>query len=136
MRLWSRRRRPIVGQQLTAAIWPSAVASVLIVSGLERGELPAHYRTDVGYLADTRTAQVEFARGFQGTSFRTADKYRLRVIELRGGTSYTREKWNPTGGVGLNVSRRLALDVAADGTTANAERERGTAVALSLRINP
>jgi hypothetical protein len=38
--------------------------------------------------------------------------------------------------VGLNVARRLSLDVAAYGATANAERERRTAVDLSLRINP
>jgi hypothetical protein len=41
-----------------------------------------------------------------------------------------------TAGVGLNLGRRLSLDVAAYGTMANAERERRTAVALSLRINP
>ena len=53
-----------------------------------------------------------------------------------GGAFYGREKWNPTVGVGLSMGKRLALDLAAYGTTANAERERRTALAVSLRINP
>ncbi len=100
-----------------------------------RMQLPVDYRADVGYVAENWTAQAEFARGFQGNSLRTGYEHRLRGVEVRGGAFYTREKWNPTVGVGLNVGRRMSVDLAAYGTTANAERERRTAVAVSLRIN-
>jgi hypothetical protein len=56
-------------------------------------------------------------------------------FDLRGGAAYSRELWNPTAGIGLNLGQRLSLDMAAYGTTANAERERRMAFAFSLRIN-
>ena len=101
-----------------------------------RTELPVDYRLDAGYLAGKWEVQTEYSSGFQGNSFRAGYERDLGVVEVRGGAFYGREKWNPTVGVGLSMGKRLALDLAAYGTTANAERERRTAVAVSLRINP
>ena len=104
--------------------------------GRVRTELPVDYRLDAGYLAGKWEVQTEYSSGFQGNSFRAGYERDLGVVEVRGGAFYGREKWNPTVGVGLSMGKRLALDLAAYGTTANAERERRTAVAVSLRINP
>jgi hypothetical protein len=97
--------------------------------------LPVDYSANAAYAAEGWTAQAEYARGFQGTSLRAGYEYRLGRIDLRGGAVYSRELWNPTAGVGLNLGERLSFDVAAYGTTANAERERRMALAFSLRIN-
>jgi hypothetical protein len=54
---------------------------------------------------------------------------------LRGGARYSFSRWNPTVGAGFDMSRRFSVDVAAYGTSANIERTRQTAVAVSLRFN-
>ena len=54
---------------------------------------------------------------------------------MRGGAAYSREMWNPSGGVGLNLSSRVALDVAVYVNAANVERTRNPAIAVSLRLN-
>jgi hypothetical protein len=100
-----------------------------------RVELPKDYHVNGGYHADAWSVVSEYVHGFQGNSVRGGVEYRARPIELRGGGVYSREKWNPTGGVGLNLSPRVGLDVAVFGVTANAARERRTAFAVSLRIN-
>ncbi len=48
---------------------------------------------------------------------------------------YSRQLWNPSAGVGINMGQRLALDVAMYGNAANIERKRHPAIAVSLRIN-
>jgi hypothetical protein len=100
-----------------------------------RVELPKDYHVNGGYHADRWTVMSEYSHGFQGDSVRGGAEYRASAIELRGGGVYSREKWNPTGGVGLNLSPRFGVDVAMFTTTANAARERRTAFAVSLRIN-
>ena len=55
--------------------------------------------------------------------------------DVRGGAGYSRELWNPSVGVGLNMSDRVALDVAVYGNSANVERKRNPAIAVSLRFN-
>jgi hypothetical protein len=100
-----------------------------------RVELPKDYHVNAGYHADLYSVMAEYGHGFQGDTLRGGAEYRAGVIELRGGGVYSREKWNPTGGVGLNFSPRVGLDVAVFGTTANAARERRAAFAVSLRIN-
>ena len=62
-------------------------------------------------------------------------EYRFGTLELRGGAGYTREMWNPAGGVGFNISERFGLDVAVYGNAANVERKRHAAIAASLRFN-
>ena len=100
-----------------------------------RVELPKDYHVNGGYHADRWSVISEFVHGFQGNSVRGGAEYRAGAIELRGGSVYSREKWNPTGGVGLNLSPRVGLDVAMFGIAANAARERRAAIAVSLRIN-
>jgi hypothetical protein len=100
-----------------------------------RVELPKDYHVNGGYHADSWSVMSEYAHGFQGDSLRGGAEYRAGLVELRGGGVYSREMWNPTGGVGLNLSPRVGLDVALYGTAANAARERRAAVAVSLRIN-
>jgi len=100
-----------------------------------RVELPKDYHVNGGYHADLWSVMTEYAHGFQGDSLRGGAEYRAGAIEFRGGGVYSREKWNPTGGVGLNFSPKVGLDVAMFGTTANAARERRAAFAVSLRIN-
>ena len=100
-----------------------------------RVELPKDYHVNAGYHADQYSVIGEYAHGFQGNTLRGGVEYRPGMIELRGGGVYSRELWNPTGGVGLNFSPKVGLDVALYSTTANAARERHAAVALSLRIS-
>lgn len=100
-----------------------------------RVELPVNYVGDVAYDSDGWSAVAQVGHGFQGASLRGGLEWRLDRLELRGGARYSREQWNPTGGIGLNLSQRVSLDVAAFGTTANAERKRQTAIAVSFRFN-
>lgn len=103
--------------------------------GDTRVELPVDYRGNVAYYSDNWSAATEVGHGFGGTSFHGGLEHRLGPIELRGGVRYTFSRWNPTVGVGFDLSRRFAVDVAAYGTNANIERTRHTAIAVSLRIN-
>ncbi len=64
-----------------------------------RVELPVDYRANAGYRASTWSAVGELGRGFQGTSFHGGYEYRFTAIELRGGALYTRDEWQPTGGI-------------------------------------
>lgn len=100
-----------------------------------RVELPKDYHVNGGYHADSWSVMSEYAHGFQGDSLRGGAEYRAGLVELRGGGVYSREMWNPTGGVGLNFAPRVGLDVALYSTATNAARERRAAVAVSLRIN-
>ena len=99
-----------------------------------RVELPTSYATDVAYHADRWTAVTEYAHGFQGHNFRGGLEYRIRSVELRGGARYSRDRWHPSAGAGFNLTPRFAVDAAVFGTSANIERRRDTAVAVSLRF--
>jgi len=100
-----------------------------------RVELPVDYRANVGYNMERWTAVAEFGRGLQGKSFHAGGEIRLGTIDVRGGAGYSRELWNPAAGVGWNMSDRLALDVAVYANSANVERKRNPAIAVSLRFN-
>jgi hypothetical protein len=100
-----------------------------------RVRVPVDYRANVAYYSDVWSAAAEAGHGFGGTSFHAGLERRYGRIELRGGARYSFDKWNPTGGVGFDLSRRVSLDVAAYGTNANIERTRHTAIAVSIRFN-
>ena len=100
-----------------------------------RVELPVDYRGNVTYRADTWTGIVEAGKGYGGNSLHGGYEYRFSAIAVRGGGMYTRQQWNPSGGVGFNMGARTALDVAVYGNAANVERKRRPAVAVSLRFN-
>jgi hypothetical protein len=98
-------------------------------------ELPHDVRAYAGFRTGSGTFVGDLGRGFQGTSFHGGYEHNLGVIDVRGGALYSRETWQPTGGIGVNVGRRLSLDLAMYGTSTNVERERKAAVAVSLRYN-
>ncbi len=99
-----------------------------------RVELPLDYRANAGYRAEQWRVRAEYGHGFQGTSFHGGAERSIGRIDLRGGALYSRARWEPSGGIGLNVTRRIAIDLAGYGTRANVERVRRLAIAFSLRI--
>ena len=66
--------------------------------------------------------------------YRIGTERHIGSIDLRGGAVYGRSMWNPTGGLGVRVTRRLAVDLGGYANTANIERKRRPAVAVSLRL--
>jgi len=119
---------PFLGDSTFLETVPVPVADARI-------ELPVNYRGNVGYNAERWSAIAEAGKGFGGNSLHAGYEYRFGVLEVRGGAGYTREMWNPAGGIGLNMSPRVALDVALYGNSANIERKRHPAIAASLRFN-
>lgn len=111
------------------------IESPTTVLGDVRVELPVDYRGNVGYHLDRLSLLAEVGRGLNGGSVRGGVEYRMGGVELRGGAYYVRERWQPTGGIGFNLGRRLGLDVATYWTVANVEREPRQVIAASLRIN-
>ena len=103
--------------------------------GEVRVELPIDYRGNVGYSVERWAAIAEVGRGLQGKSFHGGGELRFGTVDVRAGAAYSREMWNPSGGVGLNLSPRVALDVALYANSANVERKRNPAIAFSLRLN-
>jgi hypothetical protein len=101
-----------------------------------RVKLPVDYRGDLVYNANRWSAVGKVGHGFGGGSFHGGMEWHANGrLELRGGTRYTLEKWNPTFGAGLNISRKISFDVAAFGTNANVERKHQIAIAASIRFN-
>ena len=100
-----------------------------------RVELPVDYRGNISYDTGNWSATAEAGHGFGGGSFHGGYEHRFGRFEARGGARYTFSMWNPSGGIGIDMSRRFSLDVAAFGTTTNIERKRQLAIAASIRIN-
>jgi len=100
-----------------------------------RVELPVDYRGSVTYRADDWSVSADAGHGFGGGSFHGGVERRFGRLEARGGARYTFGMWNPTGGIGVDLSRKVSFDVAAFGTTTNIERTRQLAIAASVRIN-
>jgi len=99
-----------------------------------RVELPVDVKANLAYNAPDWGAVTEVGHGYNGTSFRAGYEQRLGSIVLRGGGRYVNERWEPTGGIGFNLSSKFGIDVAAFGTSANFERKRHVAIATSLRF--
>jgi len=99
-------------------------------------KLPARYSGNVGYHATTWSVLADLVYGFEDFSFHGGTEYRLSRLEFRAGSSFSRDSWHPTGGFGLNLTRRLSIDVALFSTNANVEGVPKLAFATSLRINP
>ncbi len=98
-------------------------------------KLPVEYVANGGYSRESWSAVAEVANGFQGTSLHGGFEYRFRRVQLRGGGRYGLDRWHPAGGIGLNLTERVCLDVAAFGTTTNIERKMRPALAVSFRFN-
>jgi len=104
-------------------------------TGAARVELPVRYSCGGGYNADKWAIDSEMSRGLQGNEFHGGGEYRLGHLALRGGSRYSREQWNPVGGLGFNLTKNFGVDVAAFSTATNIERVRKVAMAVSLRFN-
>jgi hypothetical protein len=100
-----------------------------------RVELPVEYTGHVAYQRGAWTAASEIAHGFEGTRFHAGLERKLGRFGLRGGAAHALDRWHPSGGVGLDLSERVSVDVALFGTTTNIERQLRPAVAVSLRLN-
>jgi hypothetical protein len=111
------------------------VASVTIPVPDAQVELPVDYRANIGYDGGSWSATAEAGHGFGGASFHVGLEQRIGRLEARVGARYTFSMWNPTAGIGLDLSRKVALDVAAFGNATNIERKRQLAIAVSIRIN-
>jgi hypothetical protein len=111
------------------------IESVEVAAPDVRVELPVDYRGNVTYDAGNWSATVQAGHGFGGGSFHGGYEHRFGRLEARGGARYTFGMWNPTAGIGVDLSRRRSFDVAFFGTSTNIERKRQLAIATSFRIN-
>jgi hypothetical protein len=100
-----------------------------------RVELPVDLRANVTYTGDGWLGVVEGGHGFGGASFRAGLEQRLGSFEARGGIRYSYSMWNPAGGVGVDLTRKVSLDIAVFSAATNIERRRQAAIAVSIRIN-
>ena len=99
-----------------------------------RVELPVDVKAHGAYNAGPWMAIGEFGHGYNGTSFRGGYEQRFDRVQLRGGARYIKERWEPTGGVGYNLSDRFGVDVGLFSTSANLERERHLGIRVFLRL--
>ena len=100
-----------------------------------RVELPVDTNGNVGYNGNSWAALVQVGHGFQGNTFHGGIEKRIGPIALRGGARFSKKLWHPAAGIGLNLTKRLGIDVAAFDTTSNIQEERRAVFAVSLRIN-
>ncbi len=98
-------------------------------------KLPVRYVGDVGYSFGQWSVVGEGSQGFQGFKFHGGVERKISFIDLRGGLRYAQDLWHPTGGVGLNFTRKLSIDVAAFSNGSNIEHLRKVSIATSLRLN-
>jgi hypothetical protein len=106
-------------------------------------EPPVEYVGSTCYHADrwqvagevgVRTSSYAPDEGRLGkTWFHTGFEYRFGLLEPRAGAYYSRGRWTPAAGLGLNFGK-FGLDVAAYSNDANVEHKRHPSIALSLRI--
>jgi hypothetical protein len=99
-----------------------------------RVKLPVDVRGNASYDAGPWMAITEFGHGFNGGSLRLGYEHRLARVQLRGGARYIKERWEPTGGGGYNFTDHFGVDVGLFSTSANLERQRHLAIAVSLRL--
>jgi hypothetical protein len=96
-------------------------------------ELPVVTSGSFGFDAGDWAFAADALHGYNGNSFHGGVERRFGLAAVRGGARYSRERWDPTYGVGFG--RRVAVDVAVFGTHSNLQDKRQTAIAVSLRIN-
>lgn len=99
-------------------------------------EVPIDYRVNAAHHLDGWSVIADAGRGLNGGFLHAGVERRSRRVELRGGIRFSNDMWNPSGGIGLNVTERFGVDVAAFGTTANVEEMRQLGLAFSLRFAP
>jgi hypothetical protein len=97
-------------------------------------KLPVQYAGGAAYTAKRWTGRGQIARGINGSEYHFGGEYRLGPIDFRGGGRYVNKVFNPAGGAGLNFTRHVGIDTAFFTNISNAEQERRTSIALSLRF--
>ncbi len=110
------------------------VSSAAVPGPDVRATVPVDVRGTLAYHADRWSVLTAAGRGFPGTTFHIGYERQVVMGTVRTGIFYTSGAWQPTAGVGINLSRRAALDLAVFGSSANIERERHVAIAASIRI--
>ena len=103
-------------------------------TGTIRKELPVEYVSNLGYSKGRWTMRTDWGYGLQKLSAHAGGEVRLGPLALRGGGRYGLKQLNPTGGIGLNVTRRFGIDVGVFGNSTNIEQHRNVAMAVSLRF--
>jgi hypothetical protein len=116
------------GSGYTKQLLPDVPSSVTV-------RLPVRYNGAVAYTVNRMSGTADFSHGFQGSTFHGGFELRVSRVQLRGGGRYSLNRWDPTGGIGFNVTRRMSFDVAGFQTTANLERSRKVSIAASIRIH-
>ena len=119
----------IAGMEFTDRYLPVAFPSIMV-------ELPVRYTGAIAYHWKSWSAMTDLAYGFENFSFHGGFEYRLSRIAFRGGGRYSRERWQPSGGIGIDLTDRLSVDAAAFAHVTNVEQVREPSLAVSLRINP
>lgn len=104
-------------------------------SGRLELNLPERYTGNIAYHADSWSALADVSHGFEKWSFHGGGEYRFSRIEFRGGGRFSKDRWEPAGGLGLNLTRSLSIDLAVFGNSANVNKERKLSGAVSVRIN-
>ncbi len=99
-----------------------------------RVEQPVEYSGNAAYSSGPWSVQSQFSQGYRGRKFRGGAEVRLGAIDLRGGLRLSEDHWHPTAGVGWNLTPTFGVDVAVFATSANLEKRRDAAVAVSLRL--
>jgi hypothetical protein len=128
-------RTTYVQSNLVQTVGSDLIEGIPVPAADVRVELPVDFKANIGYDVERWAVVAEFGQGFNGKSFHGGGEYRLGAIDVRGGAVYSREMWNPAGGIGLNMTPRVSLDVAMYSNSANIERKRNPALALSIRLN-
>jgi hypothetical protein len=103
-------------------------------TGTLRRELPEQYVANLGYHTGPITLRSDWSYELQKLGARAGGEYRAGPLAFRGGVRYGLQEWNPTGGIGLNLTSRFGIDVGLFGNSTNLEQRRSLAVAVSLRI--
>src|SRR5262249_7731893 len=98
-------------------------------------KLPVRYVGDVGYSFGKWSVVGEGSHGFQGFKLHGGVERKISFIDLRGGLRYAQDMLHPTGGVGLNLTHKVSIDVAAFSNGSNIEHLRKVSIATSLRLN-
>ena len=96
-------------------------------------KLPVVTSGNVGFDNGEWAFSADAVHGFNGNSFHGGVERRFGMFAVRGGARYSRERWDPTYGIGFG--RKVAVDLAVFGTHTNLQDKRYTALALSIRIN-
>ena len=97
-------------------------------------KLPVQYSAGSTYNAQKWTVTGHFARRLNGSEYHAGAEYRFGILAFRGGGRYIKDVFNPTGGMGVNLTSHFGIDAAVFSNSANAQQDRRFSTAISLRF--